>query len=332
MQNVNEGNATIADQPPVLVIAGPTASGKSHLAMAVAETFGGEIVNADSMQVYRELAILTARPSPADETRVPHHLYGIQSVSEVSSAGAWLKTAVQVIDDIRRRGRWPIVCGGTGLYLKVLREGIAPIPDIPADVFDVARRLYEEEGAAAFHKRLVAVDTAAADRLPPADRQRLIRAYAVKQATGRTLDEWQAMQSAEPPLEGPFFTVVLTPPRDALYARIDQRFDAMIDAGALEEVTALDPKLDISLPALKALGVSEFRRHMDGQCELADAVAIAQQVTRNFAKRQGTWFRNQLTADLEIEGFGDQADGDVCREIAVTFPDRTLMPKLNRKY
>ena len=331
MQKVNERNATIADQPPVLVIAGPTASGKSHLAILVAEAFGGEIVNADSMQVYRELAILTARPSPDDETRVPHHLYGIQSVSEVSSAGAWLKTAVHVIDDIRRRGRWPIVCGGTGLYLKVLREGIAPVPDIPADVFDVARRLYEEEGAVAFHERLVAVDSAAADRLPPADRQRLIRAYAVKQATGRTLDEWQAMQSAEPPLEGPFFTVVLTPPRDALYARIDQRFNAMLDAGALEEVTALDPKLDVSLPALKALGVSEFRRHIDGQCELADAVAIAQQLTRNFAKRQGTWFRNQLTADLEIEGFGDQADGDVCREIAATFPDRTLMPKLNRK-
>ena len=124
---------------------------------------------------------------------------------------------------------------------------------------------------------------------------------------------------------------MLTPPRDALYARIDQRFDAMVDAGALEEVSALDPKLDVSLPALKALGVSEFRRHLDGQCELADAVAIAQKVTRNFAKRQGTWFRNQLMADLEIEGFGDQADGDVCREIAATFPDRTLMPKLNRK-
>ena len=176
----------------------------------------------------------------------------------------------------------------------------------------------------AFHERLVAVDPVAADRLPPGDRQRRIRAYAVKQATGRTLGEWQAMQSNEAPLEGPFFTVVLTPPRDALYARIDQRFDAMIDAGALEEVIALDPKLDFSLPAFKALGVSEFRRYMDGQCELADAVAIAQQVTRNFAKRQGTWFRNQLTADLEIEVFGDQAVRDVRRTIALAFPEKTL--------
>ena len=323
MQNVNEENATIADQPPVLIITGPTASGKSYLAIRVAEAFGGEIVNADSMQVYREMAILTARPSPADEARVPHHLYGVQSVSEISSAGAWLNAAVPVIDDIRRRGRWPIVCGGTGLYLKVLREGIAPIPDIPVEVVDVAQRLYEEEGAEAFHSRLAAVDAAAAGRLPPADRQRLIRTYAVKQTTGWTLDEWQAIQSAEPPLEGPFFTIVLTPPRDALYARIDQRFDVMVDAGALEEVSALDPKLDISLPALKALGLPEFRRHLDGQCELADAVAIAQKVTRNFAKRQVTWFRNQLTADIEIQGFGDQVGEDVCWKIAAAFPERT---------
>ncbi len=323
MQNVNEGNATIADQPPVLVIAGPTASGKSHLAILVAEAFGGEIVNADSMQVYREMAILTARPSPADEARVPHHLFGVQSITEISSAGAWLRVAVPVIDDIRRRGRWPIVCGGTGLYLKVLREGIAPIPDIPAEVIALAQRLYEEEGAAAFHSRLAAVDAGAADRLPSADRQRLIRAYAIKQATGQTLDEWQAKQSAEPPLQDPFFTIVLTPPRDALYARIDQRFNAMVDAGALKEVSALDPKLDISLPALKALGLSEFRRHLDGQCELADAVAIAQKVTRNFAKRQVTWFRNQLTADIEIQGFGDQVGEDVYRRIAAAFPDRT---------
>ena len=329
MQNVSEENAGISDQPPVLVIAGPTASGKSHLALALAEAFDGEIVNADSMQVYRELAILTARPSPTDESRVPHHLYGIQSVSEISSAGAWLKAAVPVINDIRRRGRWPIVCGGTGLYLKVLREGIAPIPDIPGDSFDAARRLYEEEGAAVFHKHLVAVDAAAADRLPLGDRQRVIRAYAVKQATGRTIDEWQAMQPSKPPLEDPFFTIMLMPPRDALYARIDQRFDAMIDAGALKEVIALDPKLDVSLPGLKALGVSEFRQHMDGQCELADAVAITKQVTRNFAKRQCTWFRNQLLEDLEIKVFGDQAVEDVCRTIAVTFPERRLKPKTN---
>ena len=323
MQNVNDGSATIADQPPILVIAGPTASGKSRLAIQVAEALGGEIVNADSMQVYREMAILTARPSSADEARVPHHLYGVQSVSEVSSAGAWLKAAVPVIDDIRRRGRWPIVCGGTGLYLKVLREGIAPIPDIPADVIEEARRFYEEKGAKAFHLRLAAVDAAAADRLPSADRQRLIRTYAVKQATGRTLDEWQAIQSPEPPLKGPFFTIVLMPPRDELYARINQRFEVMLDAGALEEVSALDSKLDISLPALKALGVPEFRRYLHGQCELADAIAIAQKGTRNFAKRQLTWFRNQLTADLEIKGFGDQVDKDIYCKIAAIFPGRT---------
>lgn len=324
MQNVNEENAAIADQLPVLVIAGPTASGKSHLAMAVAEAMGGEIVNADSMQVYRELAILTARPSPAEETRVRHHLYGVQSVSEASSAGAWLKAAVPVINSIRKRNRWPIVCGGTGLYLKVLREGIASIPDIPVTVIDEARRLYEEEGAESFHSRLVNADAASAERLPLADRQRRIRAYAIKQVTGRTLDDWQATQSAEPPLEGPFYTIVLRPPRDVLYARINQRFDAMVDAGALKEVSALDPELDISLPALKALGVSELRRHMDGQCELIDAVATAQRATRNLAKRQDTWFRNQVTADLEIEGFGDQVGRNVIEGIALTLQNRTL--------
>lgn len=303
MQNANRTNA--AGRAPAVIVAGPTASGKSHLALALAERFGGEIINADSMQVYRELAILTARPSAADEARVPHHLYAVQSIAEASSAGAWLNAAAPAIEGVRSRGRLPIVCGGTGLYLKVLMEGIAPVPEVPADVVARAAALYDRDGAAAFHARLADIDPVAADRLPPADRQRLIRAYAVKRATGRPLDEWQAAQPAAAPIGGPFFTLVLAPDRGDLYRRINARFAAMVAAGALDEVAALDfEALGAGLPALKALGVPELRRYLDGACGLEDVVAKAQRTTRNFAKRQTAWFRHQLTADLVIEGFG----------------------------
>ena len=290
---------------PVIIVAGPTASGKSALALALAERFQGEIVNADSMQVYRELPVLTARPTPADETRVPHHLYGVQSVAEVSSAGAWLKLALRAIADIRARGRLPIVCGGTGLYLKVLMEGIAPVPDVPAAVVDEAKRLYDEEGGEAFRARLATLDPDAAARLVAGDRQRLVRAYAVARATGRPLGEWHGDQPQSPPLAARFLTIVLTPERAALYARINARFDAMLELGALDEVAALEAReLDADLPALKALGVPAFRRHLAGECDLAEAVGKAKQATRNFAKRQLTWYRHQLAADVAIEDFG----------------------------
>ena len=323
MQNVSEIKTSGRHRPPIVIVAGPTASGKSHLAVALAERFNGEIVNADSMQVYQELSTLTARPSTADMARVPHHLYAMQSIAETSSAGIWLKAAVTAVDGIRDRGSLPIVCGGTGLYLKVLMEGLAPVPDVPPDMVAAAGDLYDREGAATFHARLVEIDPAAADRLPPADRQRLIRAFVVKQATGRTLDEWQATQPAGPPVDGPFLTLVLAPERQDLYARINGRFSAMVAAGALDEVAALDfSVLDGDLPALKALGVPEFRRHLEGECTLEDAIAKAQQTTRNFAKRQSTWFRHQLTADLCIEAFGDTALEPAIAALEAAFENR----------
>ena len=316
MNNLNVPNGEVQ---PILVISGPTASGKSQLALALAERLVGEIINADSMQVYRELSILTGRPSPEDEARVPHHLYGIQSVSDVSSVGMWLKAAATVIEKVRNRNHLPIVCGGTGLYLKVLFEGLAPVPEVPTDLVARARELYNIDGAAAFHARLREIDPIAADRLPPTDRQRLIRAYTVRQATGRTLDDWKSMQTRGSPVKGPFYIVNLKPPREDLYDRINRRLIRMIELGALSEVRHLDPSLGADIPALKALGVAEFRSHIDGQCCLEEAIERSQKGTRNFAKRQATWFRNNLTANLLFEGFGECAKDIVIRKFLGAF-------------
>ena len=302
---MNYSNVANGEVRPVLVISGPTASGKSRLAIALAEKLNGEIINADSMQVYRELSILTGRPSLEDEARVPHHLYGIQSVSDSGSVGMWLKAAVATIDEVRRRNRLPIVCGGTGLYLKALCEGLAPVPEVPNEVVAVARELYDMEGPAFFHALLREIDPEAADRLPSTDRQRLIRAYAVRQATGRTLDDWKSMQTPGSPVKGPFFVINLRPPREDLYDRINRRLISMVEGGALDEVRRLGSRLRKDIPALKALGVTEFGRYIDGQCCLKEAIEKSQRGTRNFAKRQATWFRNNLTANLVVEGFGE---------------------------
>ncbi len=291
----------------MVIVAGPTASGKSALALAIAEAHGGEIVNADSMQVYRELRVLTARPGADEEARVRHHLYGVMSVAEACSAGTWLRMAADAIADIRARGRLAVVCGGTGLYLKVLTEGIAEVPDVPADVVAEGKRLFAAEGGEAFRERLAALDAPAAARLAAGDGQRLIRAWAVVRSTGRTLAQWQDGKAA-PAVPGRRLAIQLAPPRDALYARIEARLDAMLAAGALDEVAALGSlNLVPDLPALKALGVPDFRRHLAGGCALTEALAQAKQGTRNFAKRQLTWFRHQMVPDRVFEVFGEDA-------------------------
>ncbi len=311
-------------QKSVIVVAGPTASGKSSLALSLAETFGGEIVNADSMQVYEEFRVLTARPDSADERRVPHHLYGVAPVSKSCSAGAWLEMAVPCIKSIHASGRLPIVCGGTGLYLKVLKEGIAPVPDVPVANIDAASSLYDEIGGIAFRDQLAAADPVSAAKLEPGDRQRLIRAYSVYHATRRSLVDWQAEQPNEPPLNADLFTIHLIPPRDQLYARIEERFDQMIKLGALDEVRAVQAlNLDPDLSALKALGVPDFLKHLTGVISLEEAILKAKQSTRNFAKRQLTWFRNQSKSDVLIEQFGDPA---ACT-IAATAVDNYLQLK-----
>lgn len=279
----------------VWLIAGPTASGKSGLALALAERTGAEIVNADSMQVYGDLSILTARPGPADLARVPHHLYGVADGGEAWSVGRWLRAAEAALAAIAGRGRPAIVVGGTGLYFRALTEGLSEIPPVPAEVRDAAEAAYATDGEAAFRERLQGLDPEAAARIAPGDRQRLVRAMSVPMATGRALSVWQAGE-AEPVLSA-WRGLVLDPPRAALYARCDARLSAMVEAGALGEVkTLLDRRLDPGLPVMKALGVAEFAAHLHGELSLDEALAQARQATRRYAKRQTTWFRNQTAA------------------------------------
>jgi len=285
---------------PVLIVAGPTASGKSACALDAADEFDGVVINADSMQVYAELRILTARPSDADEARVPHHLFGILSAAEACSAGRWLRMAVAEIENAWATGHLPIVCGGTGLYLKALTQGLAEIPDVPPAIRAEAERRYREKGGEAFRVELAALDPETAARVPATDRQRLTRAWEVATATHRTLDAWQE-EEARPPLDAVFATITFTPPRDVLYAGCEARFDAMLAAGALDEVRGLlDLALDPGLPAMKALGVPELARHLGGEISLDDAVTLAKTATRQYAKRQNTWIRTQTQGSREM--------------------------------
>jgi tRNA dimethylallyltransferase len=287
-----------AEPGPVLIVAGPTGSGKSALAIDAAVEFRGTVINADSMQVYRELRLLTARPTPEDEARVPHRLFGVLPAAEVCSAGRWLAMAADVIVAARTQGRLPIVVGGTGLYLKALTNGLAPVPEVAEAVRGAARALHRRLGGDAFRDALARLDPVAAARLPAGDSQRLVRAYEVAAATGRTLADWQRQAPAIPAVDARFATIVLSPPREDLYAAVDARFDAMIAAGALDEVRALVALgLDPALPAMKAVGVKELAAHLRGEIDLERACAAAKKATRNFAKRQRTWLRHQLDPD-----------------------------------
>lgn len=278
----------------LIVVAGPTASGKSALGLAIAEAVGGVIINADSMQVYRELPILSAAPSAEEQARVPHRLYGVLSAAEVCSAARWRDMAVPEITAAGRSGRVPIVVGGTGLYINALLKGLSPIPDVPESVRMAARALLAEIGNTAFHARLAARDPVMAARLDPGNSQRLVRAWEVIEATGRSLAEWQAAAPVGA-LDAPSLVIVLEPAREALYDSIDRRFRVMVEQGALAEIAALmSAGLDPALPAMKALGIPELRRHLQGDIDLEQAVAMAQQASRQYAKRQITWFRHQL--------------------------------------
>lgn len=310
----------------VLVVAGPTGGGKSALAVDLARAHDGVVINADSMQVYRELRVLTARPTTAEEATVPHRLYGVLPAAERCSAGRWLRMALPEIEAAFAQGKVPVVVGGTGLYLRALIQGLADIPDIPAT--DVARAgaLYDERGGEAFRADLRALDPDAADRLPASDRQRLIRAYAVVKATGRTLKDWHR-EGAANAVAARFATIVLTPPTDVLYPILDARFDAMMAAGGLDEARAFAALgVDPSLPAAKAVGVRELLAHLAGDLDLEAAVAKAKQATRNFAKRQRTWLRHQVRPDVSIESIYDSkawaiADGFAGRFLSAQFSE-----------
>jgi tRNA dimethylallyltransferase len=280
-------------QPRIWLIAGPTASGKSALALRLAERTDGEIVNADALQLYADLRVLTARPSVEEEARAPHHLFGVADAADGWSTGRWLRAALQALEDIAARGRTAIVAGGTGLYFHALTHGLAEIPAIPAEIRRRTAEEFESMGEAAFRTRLAAADPVAEARIAPNDRQRLTRAWEVFAATGVALSDWQAHTEAPLPADA-WRAVALEPPRAVLYARCDARLHAMIDDGALEEVAALIARgLDPALPAMKAVGVRELAAHVRGEADLEAAIAAAQMETRRYAKRQLTWLRNQ---------------------------------------
>ena len=298
----DHGGATDVERP-VLVIGGPTATGKSALAVALAEQLGGEVINADSMQVYRDLPILTAQPDEATRARAPHQLYGVLALDEGCSAGRWRTMAIDSILAARAAGRVPIVVGGTGLYLRALMGGLADIPDTPPEVRARLAARLEEIGAPAFHGELSARDPEMGARLRPSDRQRLIRAAEVLEATGRSLADWQ--RETRPTLAGgdvlTFRTVLLNPPRDALYAACDARLLDMMERGALEEARRIATRdLDPTLPGVKALGLPALLSHLRGEISLEAAVSQAQSATRHYAKRQVTWFGRQFIADYRV--------------------------------
>ena len=292
VQGVQDAAQRVRD---AVLIAGPTASGKSALALALAERLGGMIVNADSMQVYGDLRIITARPSEADEARVPHRLYGDVDAAVNYSVGQYVTDATAALAEARRLGRVPIFVGGTGLYFKALTAGLAAVPPIPADIRAGVRDRLARDGAPALHAELQRRDPAAAARLNPNDRTRVARALEVVEATGRSLIDWQT--EGLPPLLDPARTarLFIAPDRAELYARIDARFSAMLVAGALDEVRRLAARgLDPLLPAMKAHGVPWLIRHLAGEMTLEAAADQARLDTRHYAKRQFTWFRHQL--------------------------------------
>ena len=295
--------------PAVFLIAGPTASGKSALALALAERVGGEIVNADALQIYRDLRVLSARPSVQEEARAPHYLYGTVDGADGWSVGRWLRAAGPILAQIAARGRPAVVTGGTGLYFRALTRGLAEVPPTPKTQRLETQTQFEAMGEAAFREALAKVDPAAAARIAPGDRQRLTRAMEVWASSGRALSQWQA--DTRPTLaEGAWRAVALAPERAALYARCDERLASAVRDGALDEVGELMARgLDSALPIMKAVGVRELAAHLAGQISLREALALAQRETRRYAKRQCTWLRNQasdwprLRSPGEIERF-----------------------------
>ena len=290
-----------------VLIAGPTASGKSALALDLVEKLAqagrpAAIVNADSMQVYSALRVLTARPDAGEMARAPHHLYGHVLPFEHYSVGRWLDDVRGVLAGLEAAGQLPVLVGGTGLYFRTLTQGLVALPDIPAAIREHWRAEMAAKGAAALHRQLVKCDPDAAATIRPGDRQRIVRALEVKQATARSILAWQEGREGqggepEPPLVDPAAALRLAvkPDRAALYARIERRFDTMVENGALDEVAALLAlDLDPDLPVMKAIGVKAFAEFLGKRIPLEEAVLRAKTQTRQYAKRQMTWLRNQM--------------------------------------
>ncbi len=310
-----------AGNKPAIVVAGPTCSGKSALALDLAERVGGTVINADSMQVYRELRVLTARPGPADEARAPHALYGVRQAGEPGSVAWWCEAARAAMAAAHARGRVPILCGGTGMYLAALWQGLADIPDVGEAARADARNLLAAEGPAALHARLAAADPATAAGLRPSDGQRLARAWEVWRGTGRGLAAWQAQPGAGE-AGWSVRAVVLDPPRAELRAAIAARFAAMLQDGALAEVRGLlELGLDPALPAMRAHGVPELSGYLRGEIGLAEAERRAVVATGQYTRRQATWFRHRPV----VPSGSNAAQGETHRLVA-RYSDLAQLP------
>lgn len=308
--------------PRVIVVAGPTATGKTDLALALAEEFGGVVINADSQQRYRDFPILTAQPVPDDRARAPHRLFGDLAADEVGNAVEWAAKAAAEIQAAQDRRLVPIVAGGTGLYLRVLMQGVADVPPIPDDVREAGRTLLAGMGNAAFHRLLAERDPVGAARIPAGNTQRLARAWEVVEATGTPLSVWQETP-AQPAVKAAFFSVLIMPPRAEIVAACAARFAAMLETGALAEVEAARAKgISETAPAMNALGARELAAFLAGRLDRAGAVRAADIATRQYAKRQATWFRNQFNADVTLPArYADAMRGDVVRQAGVFLKD-----------
>lgn len=295
MNNSLDGGKGPDDGKRAILIAGPTASGKSALAIALAKHLNGAVVNADSMQLYHDLRLVSARPSEAEEAEVPHHLYGVLPSSEAFSTGAWLRRMARELQGIWNSGRLPVLVGGTGLYFKALTEGFAELPEIPLRIRDAARKIADEGGVEELKAALTAAgDLEAANGLN--DPQRLARALEVIRATGKPLRQWQIEQQSEPLLNPAVCRrIVLAPPRPWLHQRIGQRAALMVSEEGISEVKGLLAKnLSPKLPAMRAIGVKEIKGYLDGGYDVEKTTELLTVATRQYAKRQETWFRNQM--------------------------------------
>jgi len=290
-----------AGQKIVLVIGGPTASGKSGLALSVAKAKSGAIINADSMQLYKGLGILTAQPSKDDIAAAPHRLYECLDPADTCSSARWRGMALEEIDRVIAEGKLPIIVGGTGFYIKTLIYGISPIPDVPHALREQVAARQKELGNPAFHAELQKRDPAMGAKLHPHNTQRLVRAAEVLEATGKSLAEWQEIPPVPPPAHLKFIVSILLPPRAKLYAQCDGRFGQMLKAGAMEQVREFAKTANPAMPLAKALGYPELVSHLEGKISLTEAITLAQASTRHYAKRQVTWFRHQIKSDIVLD-------------------------------
>ncbi len=292
--------SAVQHKPAVIVVAGATASGKSGLAMTLAQQYNGHIINADSLQQYNALPILTAQPSAADQASIPHHLYGTLAADTPTSAANWQQRAATIIEDCLAAGHLPIVTGGTGLYIKALLAGLSPMPDIPENITDAVKNMVNHQGLPALVAYLQQHDPVLAQRLKPNDRQRLMRGTAVHLHSGIPLSTWQAMPPTPPAWH--CIRILCAPPRPILHQQIEQRFAAMLEMGALAEVEVFlktPPQADAAI--WHALGLNALQGYLEGRHDLATATRLTIIQTRQYAKRQTTWFRHQFQADIPCD-------------------------------